>query len=57
MDIIPKDALFTYPQNLWYSFRNDIVDDSVFNETAYRNFANGGGVTIGDINNDRPDVL
>lgn len=33
-------------------FRNDIEDDSVFNEITYRNFYNGGGVAIGDINND-----
>jgi enediyne biosynthesis protein E4 len=33
-------------------FRNDIQDDSLFNEITYRNFYNGGGVAVGDINND-----
>ncbi len=33
-------------------FRNDIEDDSVFNEITYRNFYNGGGVAVGDINGD-----
>ena len=39
-------------------FRNDVKDDTVFNELNYRNSYNGGGVAIGDINNDGlPDVF
>jgi enediyne biosynthesis protein E4 len=38
-------------------FINRVEDDSVFNILTYRNFYNGGGVAIGDINNDGlPDI-
>ncbi len=33
-------------------FRNDLVYDRSFNVYRYRNFYNGGGVSIGDIDND-----
>lgn len=33
-------------------FRNDLTFDQKFNIYTYRNFYNGGGVGIGDINND-----
>ena len=39
-------------------FRNDLSYDDKFNIYTYRNFYNGGGVAIGDINNDGlPDIF
>jgi len=38
-------------------FLNQVVDGEFFNGISYRNFYNGGGVGIGDINNDSlPDL-
>ncbi|MBA4166330.1 MAG: VCBS repeat-containing protein [Chitinophagaceae bacterium] len=55
----PANALFTQltAKSSGIDFRNDVTDDSLSNEAAYRNFYNGGGVAIGDINNDGlPDI-
>ncbi len=39
-------------------FANQVSDTREFNVFKYRNFYNGGGVAIGDVNNDgRPDVF
>lgn len=50
----PENGLFTKVplKDCGITFSNIIKDDSVFNEFTYRNFYNGGGVAIGDINND-----
>lgn len=36
----------------WMTFQNDLVFTEEFNPYTYRNFFNGGGVALGDINND-----
>ncbi|WP_225975333.1 VCBS repeat-containing protein [Panacibacter ginsenosidivorans] len=47
------DASYTH-----INFSNDLQYDAKFNIYTYRNFYNGGGVAIGDINNDSlPDIF
>ncbi len=56
----PADPLFTeLPfSETGVNFINQVEDDSAFNILTYRNFYNGGGVAIGDINNDGlPDIF
>jgi len=40
------------PEHTNIHFRNDIHNEKDFNILNYRNFYNGGGVALGDINND-----
>jgi hypothetical protein len=45
------------PEKTGIDFVNEVVDGEKFNILTYRNFYNGGGVAIGDINNDSlPDL-
>ena len=50
--------LFTLLDNTGIDFSNKVVDGKLANSFLFRNFYNGGGVAIGDINNDGlADVL
>jgi len=40
------------PEESGIAFTNQVTDDKDFNIFNYRNFYNGGGVAIGDVNND-----
>ena len=56
----PADPLFKkLPASQTHvDFANTVADDKDFNIFNYRNFYNGGGVAIGDVNNDGlPDVF
>ncbi|MFN8354672.1 MAG: VCBS repeat-containing protein [Spirosomataceae bacterium] len=50
----PSDPLFVKlsAQETGIDFLNHVEDGSTFNILSYRNFYNGGGVAIGDVNND-----
>jgi ASPIC and UnbV./FG-GAP repeat. len=50
--------LFQLMDSTGINFRNEVVDGKLENSFLFRNFYNGGGVAIGDINNDGlPDVF
>ena len=54
-----KTTLFSLltPEETGVDFTNKVVNQKNFNIFKYRNFYNGGGVAIGDINNDGlPDI-
>ena len=51
-------TLFELKENTGIDFINEVENTKDFNIFTYRNFYNGGGVGIGDINNDNlPDVF
>src|SRR5687767_11915545 len=51
-------TLFTLMSNTGIQFTNTVIDQEYDNSFLFRNFYNGGGVAIGDINNDGlTDVL
>ncbi|HLG40700.1 MAG TPA: VCBS repeat-containing protein [Chitinophagaceae bacterium] len=47
-----QSTLFTLMDNTGINFENKVVDNDADNSFQFRNFYNGGGVAIGDINND-----
>ena len=58
--LIPEDALFQMlpAAQTGITFNNKVRDNEDFNVFNYRNYYNGGGVAIGDVNNDgRPDIF
>lgn len=53
-----EKPLFQLMENTGINFDNKIVDGKLENSFLFRNFYNGGGVAIGDINNDGlPDIF
>ncbi len=53
-----EKPLFQLMENTGIQFQNNVEDGSIENSFLFRNFYNGGGVAIGDINNDGlPDVF
>jgi len=52
------NTLFQLMDNTGVDFNNKIVDQKLNNSFLFRNFYNGGGVAIGDLNNDSlPDIF
>ncbi|HEY1017377.1 MAG TPA: VCBS repeat-containing protein [Sediminibacterium sp.] len=47
-----EQTLFELMDNTGINFRNDVADGKKENSFLFRNFYNGGGVALGDINND-----
>jgi len=59
-DTVQPDALFRLQPSdeTGIHFNNRVTDGQDFNIFKYRNFYNGGGVAIGDVNNDGlPDIF
>ena len=53
-----EQPLFQLMNNTGINFRNDVTDQKLENSFLFRNFYNGGGVAIGDINNDgKADIM
>jgi hypothetical protein len=57
-EITPNEMpLFELKKNIGIDFENTLTYTEDFNPYTYRNFYNGGGIAIGDINNDGlPDL-
>ncbi|MEO8712278.1 MAG: FG-GAP-like repeat-containing protein [Parafilimonas sp.] len=53
-----QTTLFTLQENTGIDFNNKVIDGQLENGFTYRNYYNGGGVAIGDLNNDGlPDLF
>ena len=53
-----QPTLFTLVDTSQINFENRLIETEDFNVFKYRNFYNGGGVAVGDLNNDGlPDVF
>ncbi len=53
-----EPPLFQLMDNTGINFKNDVIDQKLENSFLFRNFYNGGGVAIGDINNDgKADIM
>ncbi len=53
-----QNTLFELVENSGIDFNNKVEDNDTINILNYRNFYNGGGVAVGDLNNDGlPDVF
>ncbi|MFP2995746.1 FG-GAP-like repeat-containing protein [Spongiivirga sp. MCCC 1A20706] len=52
-----EEKLFVLKQHTGINFNNQLSYDETFNPYLYRNFYNGGGVAIADINNDGLDDI
>jgi hypothetical protein len=48
----PPAGLFELMEHTGIDFNNKVIDDKLENSFLFRNFYNGGGVAIGDLNND-----
>lgn len=52
------NTLFTLVENSGIDFNNKVSDGKLENSFLFRNFYNGGGVAVGDLNNDGlPDIF
>src|SRR4029078_3866826 len=47
-----EKTLFSLVENSGINFTNTVIDEQLDNSFYFRNFYNGGGVALGDINND-----
>src|SRR5215210_5891637 len=55
---VTRQPLFKLMEQTGIDFNNEVIDGQIENSFYFRNFYNGGGVALGDLNNDGlPDVF